>query len=282
MSLKMFTKKEKPLSLKRKVNISIGKDKPLYFIREFNEAKETLKYKHKESEYKKLIVTSTIFAVCGFLLGLLFQNILLSPVLAVGLALIPVWRVKLSRHKYDLFVADELESGLSTITSAYIRKNNLIAAVEENMENLNDPLKETMQLFLCIVNKATPSVSYGIKTIQPLIKNDIWDEWCTELIKCQSNSSLRPNLIRIVRKLSDIKMIQSDIDVEMSKCVKEFMSILFLALLGIPLVYVANSNWFTLYFTNPYGKAALLFVAVVILVCLGKLVTLMKPIRYRR
>lgn len=269
-------------SLSYKLNLAKGKIKPNFIRREFDKAKDILNYQHKSDRYGKVILSSVALAFIGVVVGMIAKNPLLSITLAIGLCLIPVWITVSSLHKYKLFVADELESGLSIISTTYLRQNSFINAVEENIGYLNSPLKEVMQDFITQVKAVDPNVSVALNNIKPLIKNAIWYEWINEVIKCQSNHTLKPNLMSIVNKLSDVKIVQSDLDTLLSNQVKEYKALLMIALCGLPGIYIINKEWFGYFFTRLPGKIALVAAAVLIFVSIAKMIAVSKPVEYKR
>ena len=58
---------------------------------------------------------------------------LLAPVMAVGFLFLPFWYVKLTASHYKRDVSAELETALSVITTAYLRTEDIVTAVEENI-----------------------------------------------------------------------------------------------------------------------------------------------------
>ena len=54
-----------------------------------------------------------------------------------GLFILPFWYIKLTVTHYKKNIAAELETALSIITAAYLRNEDIVTAVEENMQYLN-------------------------------------------------------------------------------------------------------------------------------------------------
>lgn len=259
-----------------------GKIKTNFFKREFKAASSILQYQGKSEYFNKLKQQALILSAVGVLIGLVASNLLLGIFLAIGLGLIPIWKVRISEHKFKTFVADELESGLSMITTTYLRHNNFINAVKENIEYLNEPLKNVMERFITETEAVNPSVTSALIHIKPLIKNNIWTEWVNELIKCQTNHILKVNLIDIVNKLSDVKIMQSELNVIAYKKIAQFKMILLIDLLAIPVIYLMNKEWFYMFFNRLPGKISLVAVAALLIFCVVKVIRLSSPIEYKR
>ena len=61
---------------------------------------------------------------------------------------IPFWYIKLTAGHFKKDVAAELETALSIITTAYLRSEDFLTAVEENIGYLNQPVCSVFQSFL--------------------------------------------------------------------------------------------------------------------------------------
>ena len=60
----------------------------------------------------------------------------------------PFWYVIYNSNSYRKQINEELETALSTITTSYIRSEDIILAVEENIEYLNPPISQVFIFFL--------------------------------------------------------------------------------------------------------------------------------------
>ena len=63
--------------------------------------------------------------------------------MACGFLFIPFWYVRLTANHYKKNVSAELETALSIITTAYLRNEDILTAVEENLHYLNPPTFRT-------------------------------------------------------------------------------------------------------------------------------------------
>ena len=93
-----------------------------------------------------------------------------------GITLVPEGR----RIFPDLTVLENLRVG------AYLRNDDIITAVKENLDYLKPPLKDN---FTAFVNDATyiTSVEQAIKNLKSKVDDDIYREWCDALLQCQSD-----------------------------------------------------------------------------------------------
>ena len=56
------------------------------------------------------------------------------------------------------------------------------------------------------------------------IDNEVFHEWCDSLILCQSDRSLKSTLTPIVNKLSDMRVVNADLEYLITGPRKEFIS----------------------------------------------------------
>ena len=62
------------------------------------------------------------------------------------------------------------------------------------------------------------------------IDNEVFHEWCDSLILCQSDRSLKSTLTPIVNKLSDMRVVNADLEYLITGPRKEFISMVFLVI----------------------------------------------------
>ena len=75
-------------------------------------------------------------------------NVFLIPILATGFLFLPFWYIRLMEYHYKKAIASELETALSIITTAYLRSEDILTAVNENIHYLNPPVSSAFQDFL--------------------------------------------------------------------------------------------------------------------------------------
>ena len=127
----------KPDTLKEEINQVTKQRKPGVFRREIMEAQEILVMTGRGRTFSLICAVSlSLFAVGGSI-AIMIGNFFLSPVMAVGFLFLPFWYVRLTANNYKKNVAAELETALSIITTAYLRNEDILTAVEENIHYLN-------------------------------------------------------------------------------------------------------------------------------------------------
>ena len=247
-----------PKSIRDDINETTQRKKPGFFRREILETQTILQATGKE------------------------QNFLLVPVLAAGMMFLPFWYIKLTAGHYKKDIAAELETALSIITTAYLRSEDLQTAVEENINYLNPPVHGVFRSFLLRIKHIDPNMDTALAELKTAIDNEVWQEWCEALAACQYNRSLKTTLNPIVAKLSDMRIINGELENLVFGPRKEFISMAALVVLNIPLLYFLNKDWYATLMNTIPGKAVLAVCAAAIFISFARVVKLTQPIEYRR
>ena len=143
---------------------------------------------------------SLLFFAVGASVAVMLSNFFLVPVMAAGCMLLPFWWVKLTASHFKKDIAAELETALSIITTAYLRNEDILTAVEENLPYLNPPVLSVFQSFVSRVRLVDPDVTAALHDVKTRIDNAVFHEWCDALIACQHDRSLKTTLTPIVSK----------------------------------------------------------------------------------
>lgn len=218
----------------------------------------------------------------GGSLAILLGNFFLAPVLAVGFLFIPFWYVKLTASHYKRDVSAELETALSVITTAYLRTEDIVTAVEENITYLNPPVSKVFENFLMQIRLVNPDVEAAIRTMREQIENEVFWEWCDAVSDCQRDRSLKTTLTPIVAKLSDMRNINAELEYLIAEPRKEFLIMVIFVIVNIPLMYLLNKDWYDVLMHTMLGQMILSITAAVIFISAGFVVKLTRPIEYRR
>ena len=101
-------------------------------------------------------------------------------------------------------------------------------------------------------------------------------------MRCQYDHSMKSSLNPIVAKLSDMRIINGELENLVFAPRKEFISMAALVVLNIPLLYFLNKDWYAALMTTVPGKAVLAVCAAAIFLSFARVVKLTQPIEYRR
>lgn len=269
----------KKVTLSEELDVLLGTPRKGFFAQSY-ELEQMLASTGRAGKFESIKRISLIMAAVGAVLALLMDNPFLVPVLAVGLALLPMWYIRSTAGVYKKHLNEELETAISTVTTSYLRTDNILQAVAENLSYMRPPIKNHFEEFLTENEMLNANMVSAINTLKMKIPNRIFHEWAQTLIQCQSDRSMKQTLPTIVQKFSDVRVVQADLEAMLAGPRREAITMMFLVICNVPLLYFLNQDWFhTLIFTTP-GKFALALCGSIIIYALAKIMKLSKPIEY--
>ena len=272
----------KPNSIKSQINEATRRKKPNLLRREITEAQEILRLTNRTQMFGILCACSLGLAAAGICISATIGNLFLAPVLAIGLMFVPFWYVKTTATNYKKAISSELETALSIITTAYLRNEDIITSIEENVHYLNAPVKSVFENFISRIKLSNPDLTAAILDMKQHIDNEVFHEWCDSLILCQNDRSLKSTLTPIVNKLSDMRVVNADLEYMVTGPRKEFITMALLVIGNIPLLYMLNKAWYNSLMNTIPGQIILAVSAVGIFVATAIVIKLTKPIEYKR
>ena len=272
----------KPNSIKSQINEATRRKKPNLLRREITEAQEILRLTNRTQMFGILCACSLGLAAAGICISAAIGNLFLAPVLAIGLMFVPFWYVKTTATNYKQAISSELETALSIITTAYLRNEDIITSIEENVHYLNAPVKSVFENFISRIKLSNPDLTAAILDMKQHIDNEVFHEWCDSLILCQNDRSLKSTLTPIVNKLSDMRVVNADLEYMVTGPRKEFITMALLVIGNIPLLYMLNKAWYNSLMNTIPGQIILAVSAVGIFVATAIVIKITKPIEFKR
>ena len=272
----------RPKSIKEQIDEATNKKKKNFIRREIEEITDILKMTGREDKIPVVFIICGVFAIAGAVLAALVDNAYMIPPLAIGMMFIPVWYIKLTASHYKKDVSEELETALSIITTAYIRNEDIVTAVEENISYLNAPIKDVFTDFLVQLKLIDSDTDKAILSLKEKIDNDVFHEWCDALLLCQQDRGLKTTLSPIVAKLSDIRVVNSELELLLAEPRKEFIIMAILVAANIPIMYFLNKDWYNVLMHTAVGKMVLALDISAIFISSAFVVKLTRPIEFRR
>lgn len=272
----------KPKSLKDDINESTLRKKKSFIRREIADVRNILKMTGREQTFPAVCSMSLLLFAAGAAAAILLGNLFLVPVLAAGMMFIPFWYVRLTQTHYKKDIAAELETALSIITTAYLRNEDIQTAVSENIGYLNPPVLSVFRDFLARIRLVDPDVAAALQNIKMKIENSVFREWCDALTACQQDRSLKTTLTPIVAKLSDMRIVNGELENLITEPRKEFIIMQILVAGNVPLMYFLNKGWYETLMHTPAGQVILAVCAAILFVSTAFVIKLTQPIEYRR
>ncbi|WP_312354736.1 type II secretion system F family protein [Aminipila sp.] len=273
---------DRPKSLRDEVGEFTRRKKQSYLRREIAEVQSILQVTGRTARFPMLCAISLLCFAVGTSIAVILSNFFLVPVMAVGCMFLPFWWIKLTASHFKKDIAGELETALSIITTAYLRNEDILTAVEENIAYLNPPVLSVFKGFVSRVRLVDPDITTALYDLKSKIENAVYAQWCDALIACQHDRSLKKTLIPIVSKLSDMRVVNGELENMVFEPRKEFIIMQILVIGNIPLMYFLNQDWYHTLMHTPLGQIIQTICAAVIFISTAFVIKLTQPIEYRR
>ena len=269
-------------SLREKILLAKGKKKSRKLTVELNRIRDALDKTGKNNQFAISCAASLFLMIVGCVLAIAIDNVFLIPVFSVAFAMIPFGYAKRTINYYENHIQEELETALSIVTTSYIRNDDIVTAVKENIEYLKPPVKDIFAGFLAENTMISSNVKESILHLKERISNTIFGEWCDTLIACQDDRTLKDTLMPIVGKLTDVRLANGEIKAMLSAARVEYYMMAGMLLANIPLLYFLNQDWYAALMHTVLGKAVLAVCGMAILVTYMLMTKYTKPIEYRK
>lgn len=269
-------------TLRDKVKIAQGKKKSRRIALELTYIKDALIATGNGNKFAVVCALSLSLLISGCILAVLINNLFLMPIIATALALIPFVYAKSIIAAYDNHIKVEMETALSIVTTSYIRTDDIVGAVAENVFYLKPPVQGIFKSFLGEVTAISSDIKTAIEKLKSKVDNDIWGEWCDTLIACQDDRTMKSTLLPIVNKLTDVRIVNNELKTMMYEPRKEYYMMVALVVGNVPLLYMLNHDWYSTLMNTIPGKIVLAICGVVILLTAFFMFKFTRPIEYKR
>lgn len=269
-------------TLRDKVLTRKGKKKSRKITVELRRIKDALEQTGKGNQFAVACAASLLLMIVGCVIAIMIDNPFLVPVFAIAFAMIPFIYAKRTVAYYDNHVKEELETALSIITTSYVRTDDIVSAVKENIQYLKPPGKDIFAGFVAENMMISSDVKQSIRHLKEKVNNSIFAEWCETLIACQDDRTLKDTLMPIVTKLTDVRIVNNEIKGMLSSARVEYYMMAGMVVGNIPLLYFLNKDWFNALMFTTLGKLVLAICGLVIIVTAVLMLRFTKQIEYRK
>ncbi len=252
-----------------------------FFKRESYEIERILKATGREARFETVKTFAVIGFAVGCVLALLMGNAFLVPVLGIAFAYIPVFYVRSTAGTYKKQLGVELETALSIITTSYLRTEDILTSVKENIDFINPPVKAHFEEFITESELINANTVSALNRLKLKIPNAIFHEWVNGLIRCQSDRTMKNTLLTTIQKFSDVRAVQSELDSSVASVKREAFMMMGLVAVNVPLLYVINREWFETLLYSIQGKITLAVCAAIVLFSFLRIMKLSEPIEYK-
>ena len=269
-------------TLRDKVLTRKGKKKSRKITVELRRIKDALEQTGKGNQFAVACAASLLLMIVGCVIAIMIDNPFLVPVFAIAFAMIPFIYAKRTVAYYDNHVKEELETALSIITTSYVRTDDIVSAVKENIQYLKPPVKDIFAGFVAENMMISSDVKQSIRHLKEKVNNSIFAEWCETLVACQDDRTLKDTLMPIVTKLTDVRIVNNEIKGTLSSARIEYYMMAGMVVGNIPLLYFLNKDWFNALMFTTLGKLVLAICGLVIIVTAVLMLRFTKQIEYRK
>lgn len=160
----------KPQSIKTQIAEVTNRKKKRFILRQIEEVSEIMRLTGREDKIPVIFIACGAFAIAGTIIASLLNNVLMIPILGLGMMALPIWYVKLTASHFRKDVSEELETALSIISTAYIRNEDIVTAVEENISYLNPPIQNIFTDFLVQLKLIDSDVIKAIENLKTKVR----------------------------------------------------------------------------------------------------------------
>ena len=269
-------------TLREKVLTAKGKKRSRKLTVELNRIRDALEQTGKGGQFSIACAASVVLMILGCILAIMIDNAFLIPVFAIAFAMIPFAYAKRTVNYYDNHIKEELETSLSIITTSYVRTDDIVTAVKENMQHLKPPVKEIFAGFVAENMMISADIKQSIRHLKEKVSNSIFDEWCDTLIACQDDRTLKDTLMPIVSKLTDVRIVNNEIKGMLVAARTEYFMMAAMVVGNIPLLYFLNKDWYAALMYTTLGKIVLAVCGLAIIVTAMLMFRFTKQVEYRK
>jgi hypothetical protein len=269
-------------TLRDKVLIAQKKKKSRKITKALLHMREALTATGKSNQFTVTCAASLMLMIAGCIAAVMINNFFMIPVFALAFASLPFLFARNTISAYDKHIREEMETALSVVTTSYIRTDDIVTSVKENLTNLKPPIRDIFAGFVGDAMMVSSDTKAALRNLRDRIDNDIFAEWCDTLIACQDDRTLNDTLLPIVSKLTDVRIVNNELKTMLDAVRNEYLTMVLLVVGNIPLIYALNKDWFSsLMFTTP-GKIVLAVCGMTILITAMFMLKFTKPIEYKR
>ena len=269
-------------TLRDKVLTAKGKKKSRKLTVELNRIRDALEQTGKGGQFTIACAASILLMIICCVVAIMIDNAFLIPVFAIAFALIPFAYAKRTVNFYDNHIKEELETALSIITTSYVRTDDIVTAVKENVQYLKPPVKDIFAGFVAENMMISSDVKQSIRHLKEKVSNSIFDEWCDTLIACQDDRTLKDTLMPIVAKLTDVRIVNNEIKGMLSAARTEYWMMAGMVVGNIPLLYLINKDWYAALMFTTLGKIVLAICGLTIVITAMFMFKFTKPAEYKK
>ena len=138
-----------------------GKEKQSAYLR-LIKLKSALKATGKAKSFSVSVTAAVALMFLGAAAAVILNNIFLLPVFCIACGAAPFLYLSSIISAYEKQLADEMETTLSAVTNSYLRSEDIISSVKENLKYIKPPLYSVFEEFLTETETVSPDIQSAL------------------------------------------------------------------------------------------------------------------------
>lgn len=236
-------KKMEQKTLRQKLRQMESGHQDNFILQSYRNMSAILNATGEESKLKTMRVVSLTCGAAGVFVSVYVGSWALAPILGVGFALLPMWLLKFKAYRYNVSVMNELSVVLSMVTNSYVRCENMVKAVEENIVYMNHPVKAHFESFVYQCTYVNSNVSANIQALRQEMDNAVFRLWCDCLVICQSDINQKSSLNAVVEQFTTDRELLNLLSAEITKPVQIFAIVAAITFTAFPLTSLMGTQF---------------------------------------
>lgn len=277
--LPLLMKKAQRKTLKSRVQLLDTGARDNFIAKSYKTMSAILSRTGEGSRIRQMKIVSAVCGAVGVTISLYLKSFMLVPILGVGFALLPMWLVKFKAYRYNIAIMTELSVVLSMITNSYIRSENIVKAIEENLGYMNEPVRSNFEWFVNTCKRVSADISGNLAELKSRMDNRIFHLWCDSLVMCQRDINQKVSLNAIVEQFTTDRELINLLSTEVSAPIRVFVMVTIGTMLAFPLTALIGpqlqaGDMLALLFTSMTGQCIVIGYAVTILFGINRAIDL--------
>ncbi len=199
--------------------------------------------------------------------------------ITTGLILMPMPYIilKVRARWYKRNQDELLENSMSLITNSYLGCNDIITAVNENLNKLD--IYKPFAEFVTDVTLIDSNIKRALRKLELKINNKYFSEWIDIVVLSQEKSGdYRFILPAVVQSMNDAKRLQIEADTVMMSVWRDYFMAIILSFSIIPLLRWSNAAWYEILTSSLVGQVLILVMLIMTLISAFITLKINKPL----
>ena len=191
-----------------------------------------------------MALSAILAALGGIVGGAVMRNIPLTLALVPAMAALPWAALNLIGRRDRRGLRDRIENALGIVTNSYLRSQDIISAVKDNIGSIGGYPGLVFREFLTEVSLTDSDLAGAIAHMRDKTGDRGFRQWCTVLIQCLGDRELRFILPSVVAEMAEDRNALLEAEPAVMKARKDYLIVLILAVMQIPIIGRVNSDWY--------------------------------------